>query len=285
MSCKLTWVHLRFHWVMTSFELEPLLTTAMPGLRVQEELGGRIAALRAKARFDITSKISHGIRTPLASILGFTELLSQSTPISEADRDEFHRIIHAETTRLARFVSTLRDWIDLDEGRLCLEPTPSDLAETVRRAIEALRHEAASRHVRLLNTISPEPLGLTADHERVRIAIEQVILNALQATPVQGRVVVQLYRSMSSAIVTVADTGVGIPAHDLPHVTRPFYRVDRSDGGESRLGLGLAMATGIADLHGGSLSVASREGSGTLVALRLPMLVDQPKTLSRTHSN
>jgi signal transduction histidine kinase len=270
---------------MTSIELEPLLSTALPGLRVREDLGGRIAALRAKARFDITSRISHGIRTPLASILGFTELLSQSAPISEADRDEFHRIIHAETTRLTRFVSTLRDWIDLDEGRLRLEPTPSDVAETVRRAIDALRHEAASRCVRLLNTVSPEPLGLTADHERVRIAIEQVILNALQATPAHGRVVVQLYRSMSCAIVTVADTGAGIPLHDLPHVTRPFYRVDRSDGGESRLGLGLSMAMGIAELHGGSLSVASREGSGTLVTLRFPTVADLPMAMLRTRSN
>lgn len=256
---------------MISTELEPLLTTALPGLRAHDELVGRIAALRAKARFDITSRISHGIRTPLASILGFTELLSQNAPITEADRDEFHRIIHAETTRLTRFVSTLRDWIDLDEGRLRLEPTPSDASETVRRAIDALKHEAASRCVRLLNTVSPEPLGLTADHERVRLAVEQVILNALQATPNQGRVVVQLYRSASYAIITVADTGVGIPAHDVPHVTRPFYRVDRPDGGESRLGLGLAMAMGITELHGGSLTVASREGAGTLVTLRLPM--------------
>lgn len=269
---------------MPSIELEPLLTTALPGLYAQEELGSRIAALRAKARFDITSRISHGIRTPLASILGFTELLSQDTPISESDRDEFHRIIQAETTRLTRFVATLRDWIDLDEGRIRLDLTMSDLTETVRRSIDALRHEAASRSIRLLNTVSPEPLGYAADHERLRIALEQIILNALQATPRQGRVVVQLYRTGAFAVLSVADTGVGIPAPDLAQVSRAFYRVDRPDGGESRLGLGLAVARGIAELHGGSLFMASREGAGTVVTMRLPT-PDRTRTTASPHSH
>jgi two-component system cell cycle sensor histidine kinase PleC len=259
---------------MHSIELEPMLSESLPGIRLRDDVHDRIASLRTKARFDITSRIAHGIRTPLTSILGFTELLSQSTAISEADRDEFHRIIHAETSRLTRFMMTLHDWIDLDEGRLHLRLTASDIAETVRRAIEASKFEAASRSVRLLNTVSPEPLCLLADHERVRVAVEQVILNALQATSRQGRVVVQLYRTAEAAIITVADTGVGIPSSDLSKVTRPFYRVDRQDGGESRLGLGLAVARGIAELHGGSLLVASRERQGTMVTIRLAAASD-----------
>ena len=255
---------------MLSTELDPVLSVALPDVRVQQDLTDRITALRTKARFDITSRISHGIRTPLASILGFTELLSQESSISDEDRNEFHRIIHSETNRLTRFVTTLRDWIDLDDGRFRLRMTASDIAETVRRAIEASMHEAASRSVRLLSTVSPEPTCLMADHERVQLAVEQVILNALQATPRQGRVVVQLYRTATAAIVTVADTGVGIPSADLAQVTRPFYRVDRPDGGDSRLGLGLAMARGVAEQHGGSLDLASHVGSGTVVNIRLP---------------
>jgi signal transduction histidine kinase len=270
---------------MPPLERDPMLNVALPRLQMQEDIQVRFAALRTKARFDITSRISHGIRTPLASIVGFTELLNQATPISDDDRNEFHRIIHAETSRLTRFVVTLRDWIDIDEGRLRLQTTPSDLAESVRRAIEETKPEAMSRSVRLLNAVSPEPLCLTADHERVRIAVEQVILNALQATPSQGRVVVQLYRSLTSATVTVSDTGVGIPAKDLPHVANPFYRVDRQDGGESRLGLGLAMARGIAELHGGSMQVASREDHGTMVTMRFPTVVDRARPSGFTCSH
>ena len=90
-----------------------------------------------------------------------------------------------------------------------------------------------------------------------------------------------MYRTAEAAIITVADTGVGIPSRDLSEVTRPFYRVDRQDGGESRLGLGLAVASGIAELHGGSLQVASRERQGTIVTMRLSTADEAASSLAR----
>lgn len=221
-------------------------------------------------QYDVASLISHGIRTPLASILGFREILQDSAMLPEPERTEFHRVIESDGRRLSRFVLTLRDYMDLYEGRLRLDKRMADLVATVREAIDGCSEDARSRNVRLLSAVSPQPLHLAADHTRLRTAIEQVIANAIQATPEHGRVVVQLYRSSGPAIVSVADTGIGIPSSDVAKVTSAFYRVDRQDGSESRLGLGLTFARALAEMHDGSLVVNSREGVGSMVVIRIP---------------
>jgi signal transduction histidine kinase len=97
------------------------------------------------------------------------------------------------------------------------------------------------------------------------------VANAVQATPEGGRVVVQLYRTSNAVMISVADTGIGIPTADVAKVTHAFYRVDRVDGSESRLGLGLTLARAIAEMHDGSLCLASREGVGSVVMMRIPL--------------
>lgn len=239
-------------------------------LNFERDAARRIAQLQLDARFDVASRVAHGIRTPLASILGFTEILRDATTISEADRAEFHRIISAESGRLTRFVATLRDFMDLHDGVLRLDKTLSDLGQTVRSAVEACAEDAQSHGVRLLNAVSQDAVVIAADHTRLGTAMEQVIANAIQATSARGRVVVQLYRTSRAAMISVADTGVGIPSKDVARVTDAFYRIDRRDGSESRLGLGLTLARAVAEMHDGSLTVASREGVGSIIVIRLP---------------
>ncbi|MEK6649720.1 MAG: ATP-binding protein [Bacteroidota bacterium] len=170
--------------------------------------------------------------------------------------------------------------MDLHDGRLLLDKTMSDLGETVRSAVEACADDAYSHGVRLLNAVSPEAVVVAADHTRLRTAMEQVIANAIQATAAHGRVVVQLYHTSGPVIISVADTGVGIPSKDVAKVTDAFYRVDRRDGNESRLGLGLTLARAIAEMHDGSLTVASREGVGSVVVMRIPQ--EEPRSSEST---
>ncbi len=239
-------------------------------LRIEKEFKRTPSQSSSNNQYDVASLISHGIRTPLSSILGFREILQDSALLSEAERDEFHRVIESDGRRLSRFVLTLRDFMDLSEGRLHLEKSTADLVATVRQAINGCADDARARNVRLLSAISPHPLQVLADHTRLRTAIEQVIANAVQATPAEGRVVVQLYRTSGPAIISVADTGIGIPSADMEKITGAFYRVDRRDGAESRLGLGLTFARALAEMHDGSLVVNSREAVGSMVVIRIP---------------
>jgi len=225
----------------------------------------------SNGRYELASLVSHGIRTPFASILGFREILQDATALPESEREEFHRLIAFEGRRLSRFVLTLRDYMELCDGRLRLDKTVGDLRATVRTAIEGCVEDAKSRDVLFLTKITAESLSAAADHPRLRAAIEQVLSNAIQATPPNGRVVIRLHRSTETAIISVSDTGIGIPSADVAKVTNAFYRVDRRDGGESRLGLGLTLTRALAEMHDGSLDVISREGVGTVVVLRIPL--------------
>ncbi len=255
---------------MPLFDHPTTIDNSTTQLRYGCEAESKSFSNSSNGRYDIASLISHGVRTPLASILGFREILQDAALLTEPDRTEFHRVIESDGRRLSRFVITLRDYMDLYEGHLRLEKRVADLVTTVRGAISGCMDDARSRNVRLLSAVSPQPLLIVADHVRLRTAIEHVIANAVQATPAEGRVVVQLYRSSGPVIVSVADTGIGIPSSDVAKVTSAFYRVDRRDGGESRLGLGLTFARALAEMHEGSLAVNSREGVGSMVVMRIP---------------
>lgn len=254
---------------MSHFERSSTAVRRVDQLCCEEEFG-ESRSRSSSSQYDVASLISHGIRTPLASILGFREILQDAALLPEAERNEFHRVIASDGRRLSRFVITLRDYMDLYEGRLQLEKSTTDLVTTVRQAIRDCADDAKTRNVRLLSAVSPRPLPVFADHTRLRTAIEQVIANAVQATPAEGRVVVQLYRTSGPVIVSVADTGIGIPSADVTRITDAFYRVDRRDGAESRLGLGLTFARALAEMHEGSLAVNSREGVGSVVVIRIP---------------
>jgi CheY-like chemotaxis protein len=175
-----------------------------------------------------------------------------------------------------QLIDDLLDVSRISAGKLRLDLRPTRLAETIEAAIEAVRPVAARKEVQLIYTASPEIGIVRADPDRMQQIVWNLLSNAVKFTPSGGHVRVQVEREGDWVTITVADTGIGIRKELLPHV---FDRFLQGDSGMSRqhggLGLGLAIAKQLVELHRGSIAASSQgHGKGALFLVRLPFKAD-----------
>jgi PAS domain S-box-containing protein len=237
------------------------------------ERAARAAAEAANRAMDqFLAIVSHELRTPLNAILGWTQiLLGRGVP------DEATARAIATIERNARFQARLIDDI-LDASRIMagkvrLDARPIDVAALVRAVLDSQAPAADAKRVRVLSAIDPEAGPVVGDQGRLQQVIENLVSNAIKFTPEDGLVTVTLERGEGEARLLVRDSGVGIDPDFLPFVFEPFRQADpsasRRHGG---LGLGLAIARQLVELHGGTLAVESRGlGHGALFTVRLPL--------------
>ncbi len=241
------------------------------------EAMGAVAVLRdvtdlrrlERARRELTANVSHELRTPLTSIKGFAETLLSGAMRDERTARHFLEIIDKETNRLVKLVDDLVDLSRLESKRISLELAQVDVGDMVQDTLTRLRPLAGRRELQF----RPAEAAVTvlADRDRLAQVLTNLVDNAIKFTPEDGRIAVG-WRSLNGEVeVTVADTGPGIAAADLPHVFERFYKADRArpavPGGS---GLGLAIAKHIVEAHGGRIRVASTPGTGTTFAFTLP---------------
>ncbi len=213
---------------------------------------------------------SHELRTPLTVLQGTMEvaLLRERTP------DEYRTILReaaAEAGRMGLLVSDLLAMAraESDAGALVLEH--HDLREVARTAAEGLRPLAAAKS-QTLDIDLPTPLPVHGDRVKLRQALTNLLDNAVAYTPPGGRIRLAGHRDRGHAMLAVRDTGPGIAARHLAHLFEPFYRADAArGGGTGHAGLGLALAAWVAQAHGGTLTVESREGVESTFTLTLPL--------------
>jgi signal transduction histidine kinase len=207
---------------------------------------------------------SHELRGPLTVIRGNVDLLKRN--LSEEDRSESIRVLEAEMTRMTRVVNDLLVLAEVESGQLDREQTVS-LKELLLDAHERALQLAGERQVVIGRQ---EDLWVKGDAHRLDQLLGNLVGNAIKYTPEQGTVTLSLYQDGDWARLDVADTGMGIPAEHLPHIFERFYRVDkarsRRSGGS---GLGLAIVKGIAEQHGGKVSVTSEPGKGSTFSVWL----------------
>ena|GEM_PF-922569 len=213
-------------------------------------------------RSEFVALASHQLRTPLSVIRTSAELARAGLDVSPAEALgvilEQARRIEALADRLTRLARA---------GAGARRPRGTvDLGASVRDLLEPLRPAAAQARVALAFEAAG-PVWARADHQTLDEAISPVVENAIKFSPGGGDVTVRVHRERRRAIVEVADAGPGIPAADLPHVTRPFFQGGRRRGG---YGLGLAIAQAAAVRCGGRVIVTPRTGSGTVVSIVLP---------------
>jgi len=207
------------------------------------------------------SGIAHEVRTPLGSILGAAEILSEDFPEGHPRR-RFYAILVEEGRRLGRVVE---DFLDL--GRTpALRRAPVSATAVIAEALESVSGDAALRQVHLEGPSGAEPLSVEADPDRLRQALTNLVRNAVQASPSGGIVRIGIASSPDAVTLQVTDEGPGIPPEDAERIFEPFY-TGRPDG----TGMGLALARQIARAHGGSLSLLAGEGRGARFALRIPV--------------
>ncbi len=248
-------------------------------LTEREELEAEAAQARAareadRLKSELLSTVSHELRTPLAAIKGFTStMLRYGDRLSVDEQREFLGDIEDASDRLAELVGNLLNMSRLEAALLSIESEALDLAPLVREEAAGFAPRMKSRKQQLILAV-PETLPpVMADVRRMRQVLANLLDNAAKYTPVGGRVTVQAGEENGDVVISVIDTGPGIPAEHLAQIFEPFHRVDsrltRTVGGT---GLGLAITRRILDAQGGRIDVQSQLGAGATFTVRLPII-------------
>jgi PAS domain S-box-containing protein len=238
---------------------------------------------------EFLAMLAHELRNPLAPILTSLQLLE----LRPSDPDLQHRcreILVRQVRHLARLIDDLLDVSRITRGRIALRKQPLELAESIARAVDAARPMIDERHHHLTVAVPPG-LWVEADPLRIEQVVVNLLANATKYTEPGGRIRVLGERSGPSAVIRVADNGMGIPSEMLPHVFDPFVQGDRSlDRTQGGLGIGLTLVRGLIHLHGGAVSAASDgPGQGSEFVVTLPLTEaeenDQPAPTGATAQN
>ncbi|MBV6657364.1 MAG: PAS domain-containing protein [Devosiaceae bacterium] len=229
------------------------------------------AASVAKSEF--LANMSHELRTPLNAIIGFSQAMEQQVhgPLGQSAYEGYASDINASGQFLLSIISDILDMAKLDAGRIALAPAKVDLGDAVEDCLRMTRLEAEKAAVSVRADID-DGLAADVDPRALRQVVLNLVGNAVKFTPAGGEVCVRARTKGDRLFLSVRDTGIGIPAEKLSHVTEPFEQVDkaqvRSAGGT---GLGLAISRRLVELHEGSLRIRSRENGGTFVGILLPL--------------
>lgn len=232
------------------------------GLRRLEEL-----------RRDFVANVSHELRTPLASIQAFVEALLDGMVDDPATQMKYLKVIHEETLRLKRLIHDLLDLSLIESGKAKWQVMPLNIKDLTIRVLEKLMPQIEEKALEI-EIEMPEDLPFALGNpDRIEQVLINLLHNAIQFTPAGGKIRIGASACCDEIRVSVADTGEGIPAEDLPHIWERFHKVDksraRSSGGT---GLGLAIVKHIVDAHGGRVGVESEPGKGSIFTFSLPQV-------------
>ena len=233
------------------------------------------AALRAKR--ELVANVSHELRTPLASIRGHTESLLMGGGDAEGERRrEYLALIDRETEHLSRLIDDLFLLSTAEAGALPLSLRPVDLGGVVVEVAANLGSVARrERRVTIVTRVAPDLPPALADRERVVQVLGNLVRNALRHTPEGGLVSLRADPRDGHALLTVEDTGVGIPPDQLPRVFERFYRGDEArDRASGGAGLGLAIVRELVEAMGGTVSAESVVGEGSRFAFTRPLAAE-----------
>ncbi len=242
------------------------------------KLGAQNERLRELDRLkdEFVALVSHELRTPLTSIIGYVQLLRDERA-SGLDTDHFAEVIERNAERLLRLVGDLLFLSKMQSGQLTLELRETDLASLAGQAVEETRPEAERKHIDLVLSAGPVPCP-AVDPTRIAQLLGNLITNAVKFTPEGGKVQIRLAADDGEAVLSVADTGIGIPAADQQRIFERFYRTEAAT---RRVipgsGLGLTISRAIVDAHGGTITVRSDGKHGSTFTVRLPLTAQPPE--------
>lgn len=215
----------------------------------------------AKVRQDFTANVSHELKTPLTAISGFAELIEQDM-IKGDKAKEYAGKIRENSVRLVNIINDTIKLSELDFEGITPELSRFDLYELAKERIEFLRASAQKRNINV--EITGESTGIFSDKVLMTETLDNLIQNAIRYNTEGGLVTVSVYKQNERCILKVADSGIGIPAEEIPRIFERFYRVDKSRSKETGgTGLGLAIVKHITELLGYSIEVESEVAKGT----------------------
>ncbi|MBD1997846.1 response regulator [Leptolyngbya sp. FACHB-541] len=273
-------------YLIKPFSAQELVSRVNAHIQMAQLRGEALNQARTTIRRkdELLSTVSHELNTPLVSILGWTRLL-RTNPPSPAILTKALDTIERNATLQAKLVQDLLDISRITTNKLRLQLQPVELKTVIETAIASIHHLAEAKGIDLVSrgtgqgqTVDAVVMG---DGDRLQQVICNLLTNAIKFTPESGQVEVQLITHAISqpadyAEIRVTDTGIGIAADFLPHVFDRFRQARDSDS-ENGLGLGLAIAHHLVELHNGTIHAESAgEGKGTTLIVRLPLLTAMP---------
>lgn len=253
-------------------DITPQITAEHALARQAGELSAQNERLRGLDRLkdEFVALVSHELRTPLTSIIGYIQLLRDERATG-LDSDHFAEVIERNAERLLRLVGDLLFLSQMQSGQLTLELRDTDLAGLAVEAVEEARPEAQRKHVELGLCAAAVP-RLAVDPTRIAQLLGNLISNAVKFTPEGGKVGVTLAMEDGEAVLSVADTGMGIGTADRERIFERFFRTEAAT---RRVipgsGLGLTISQAIVQAHRGTITVRSDEEHGSTFTVRLPL--------------
>ncbi|MCS6907127.1 MAG: ATP-binding protein [Anaerolineales bacterium] len=220
-------------------------------------------------RRDFISNISHELRTPLASLKALTETLQEGALEDPPAARKFLMQIETEVDSLSHMVSELLELSRIESGQVPLRLKPSSPYEILQKAVERLGIQAERAGLKVIIDCDPNVPPVLADPSRLEQVVGNLFHNAIKFTPAGGQIVLSAKPQNGKILFCVADTGIGIPAEDLPRIFERFYKTDRAraSGGT---GLGLAIAKHVVEAHGGTIWAESIESQGSKFYFWIP---------------
>lgn len=227
-------------------------------------------ANRAKDAFLAT--ISHELRTPMTSILGWSSIIREGS-LDEPTMKAGITAIEQSARAQAQLIDDLLDVSRIVAGKLALEPRPTDLSSVVRSSVQTVSPAAEKKGVRIEMVLPATTLYMLADASRLHQVFTNLLANGIKFTHERGNVTIELRREARTAVICVTDDGIGIDPSFLPHAFDRFTQADPSyTRGYSGLGLGLAIVRHLVQLHGGEVRATSEgAGRGATFMVRLPL--------------
>ncbi len=244
------------------------LSTANANYQAEKERAE--AANKAKSEF--LANMSHELRTPLNAILGFSEILVNGMfgPLGSAKYSEYSRDIHDSGKHLLNVINDILDMSKIEAGHMLIQSEPVNLTPLIEESLRLTAVVAQEKQIAIRQCLSPS-LDMIGDRRALKQVMLNLLSNAVKFTDEGGRIELRAKPISGGIVLTIADTGIGIPKASLSKIGQPFEQVQsqyaKSKGGS---GLGLAISRSLITLHGGTMRIRSVMGKGTVVSIHIP---------------
>ena len=221
-------------------------------------------------RKEFVADVSHELKTPITSIMGYADTLLESEYEKEM-QDKFLNVISSEARRMAKLVTDLLTLSRYDTNRVKRDITEFDLGELVKKCQEKVQLEIDKKHHNVECFVTANVPSVKVDKDGIERVILNILTNSIKYTPENGTIKIYVGFVYNDAYIKVIDNGIGIPEDDLNRIFERFYRVDKARTREmGGTGLGLSIAKEILDQNNCSIDIKSEVGKGTEVVIRIP---------------